>query len=125
MEKSRPLLFYISLELEDHIVHNYLIELGTTITIMPKKVFDIIGLVYTRCSIGVIQLEETNVKTLGVVKDVPMKLQKCPEVSVVQDIIVVDLPPMFSLCTSQEFTSKLRTYLAMDYFHMKIPFQKK
>lgn len=51
--------------------------------VMPKKVYDVIELVYTRYSLGIIQLEGTNIKTLDVVKEVPMKVHRFPRISII------------------------------------------
>jgi len=121
MGKNRPPPFYISLELEGFVVHNCLIDSGASITVMPKAVCDIMGLQHTRSSSGVLQLNGTNVKTVGVIKDIVMKLHQCPEVSVVQEVMVIELPALFGLCLSREFTSKLGGYLSMSYDHCIIP----
>lgn len=55
----------------------------------------------------------------------PTKLHKYHGISIIQDIIVVNLPPMFTLFLSREFTSKLGVYLAMNYSHMIISFKNK
>lgn len=68
MGKNRPPTFYISLELDGFIVHNCLIDFEASITVMPKVVCDIMGLQHTRASNGVLQLDGTNVKTVGVIK---------------------------------------------------------
>lgn len=78
-----------------------MIDLGASMTVMPKKVFDFIGLAYIRDFIRVLQLDGTNFKTLGIVKDVSLKLHRCSGILVIQDIIVVDIPPMFGLCLSR------------------------
>lgn len=69
MGRNRPPPFYISLEYEGFVVHNYLIDFEASITIMPKAVCDIMGLQYTRTSNGVLQLNRTNVKIVGVIKE--------------------------------------------------------
>lgn len=94
-------------------------------TIFTKKVSDFISIVYIGCATKVLQLDGINVKNIGVVKHYPMKLHKYPGVSVIQDITMVDLPLMFSLCLYREFNSKLDGYLAMDYSQMTIPFKNK
>lgn len=50
-----------------------------------------------------------------------MKLHQCPEVSVVQEVMIIELPALFDLCLSREFTSKLGGYLSMNYNHYIIP----
>jgi len=48
---------------------------------MLKKVVYVIGLTYNRDSTRILQLDGTNVKIIGVVKDVLMKLYKYLKVS--------------------------------------------
>jgi len=38
---------------------------------------------------------------------------------------VVELPPLFGLCLSKEFTANIGGYLAMDYTHYLIPCEDK
>lgn len=35
----------------------------------------------------------------------------------------MDLPPLFGLCLSKEFTTKLGGFLALDYTYLEIPFE--
>jgi len=69
----------------------------------------------------VLKLDGTNVKIIRVVKYVGMKLHKCPKIYIIQDIMVVYLPPLFGLCLSREFIAKLGGYLAMDYSLIMVP----
>lgn len=39
--------------------------------------------------------------------------------------MVVELPPLFDLCLSREFTTKIEGYLAMDYTHYLVPYGDK
>lgn len=59
------------------------------------------------------------------VKGVLITLNAFLDICVIQDIIVIDLPPLFGIYLSREFTAKLGGYLALDYTHLLIPFQKK
>lgn len=121
MGKNRPPPFYISLEFEGFVIHNCLIDSGAAITVMPKVVCDIMGLQYTRTTDGVLQLDGTTVKNVGVIKDIVMKLHQCPKILVVQKFMVVELPTLFSIYLSREFIAKLGGYLSMNYNHCIIP----
>jgi len=52
-------------------------------TVMPKNMYNVIRLTYTRDSPRIIQLDDTNIKIIGVVKDILMKLKKYPKISIV------------------------------------------
>lgn len=96
MGKIGPLLLYISLHIEGHVVHNYLINFGVSTTIIPNKIVDVMHFKCMRTSNEVLQLDGNNVRPIGIIKGVGMRLQKCSKISIIQDIIVVDLPPLFN-----------------------------
>jgi len=121
----RPPHFYISLILEGYVVNNYMIDTKVAITIIPKVVANEMKLYITRCIDGVIQLDSSSVYIFGSVKGVSITLNAFLNICVIQDIIIVDLPPLFGLCLSREFTAKLGGYLALDYTHILLPFQNK
>jgi len=62
---------------------------------------------------------------IGSVKGISITLNALPDICVIQDIIVVDLPPLFGICLSKEFITNLGGYLALDYTHLLLPFQNK
>lgn len=121
MGKNKPPAFYMTLEIDEYILHNCLVDSGAATTIVPKAVYDVMGLPLTRTSMGVLQLDSMLVKIVGVIKDVVLKVHKCPSVIITQEIMVVELSPLFGLCLSREFTAKIGGYLAMDYTHYLIP----
>ena len=45
-KKIRPPPFYVSLIIEDKIIHNYMIDSGASSSIMPKSVADLLGIKY-------------------------------------------------------------------------------
>jgi len=87
---------------------------------MPKAVCDVMGFHLIRTSTRVLQLDSTPIKTVGVIKDIVLKMHKCPSMIISQEIVVVELPPLFELCLSREFTTNIDGYLVMDYAHYLI-----
>jgi len=102
-----------------------MIDTRAIITMVPKAVANETKLYITRCIDGVIQLDSSSIDMVGSVKGVPITLNAFPDIYVIQDIIMVDLPPLFGIYLSREFTTKLRGYLALDYTHLLLPFQDK
>lgn len=125
MGKNKPLMFYMTLKIEGYVLHNCLVNFKATTTVIPKVVCDVMGLPMTRTSIEVLQLDSTPIKIVGVIKDIVLKIHKCLSVIITQEVIVVELPPLFGLCLSREFTVKIGGYLAMDYTHYLIPCRNK
>lgn len=101
-------------------LNNCLINFGASNTIIPKYIAYVMHLKDIITSNGVLRLDGTNVKTIGVVKDVGIKLHKCSKIFLIQDIIMVDFPPLFGLYLSRELIAKLGGYLAMDYSHIMV-----
>lgn len=121
MGKNKPSTFYMTLEIEGYVLHNCLVDFEVATTVMPKVVCDVMGLPMTRTSTEVLQLDSTPIKIVGVIKDIVLKIHKCPSVIITQEVMVVELPPLFGLCLSREFITKVGGYLAMDYTHYLIP----
>jgi len=121
----RPPPFYLSLRLEGWVVNNCMINTRATITIIPKAVANEMKLYITRCIDGVIQLDSSSIDIAGSVKGVPITLNAFLDICVIQDIIMVDLSPLFEICLSREFIAKLGGYLALEYTHLLLPFQNK
>lgn len=80
MGKNKPQAFYMTLEIDGYVLHNYLVDFVAATTIMPKAACDVMGLPLTRTSIGVLQLDSTLVKIVGVIKDIVLKIHKFPYV---------------------------------------------
>ena len=60
---------------------------------------------------------------MGVIKDVPIKFHKYLSLLLVKYIVVVDLPSLFSIYLSKELMPKIGGYMAMEYYHMMVPFK--
>ena len=116
--------FYLSLRLEGW-VNNGMIDTRASSTIIPKFVVDEMKLYITRCIDGVIQLDSSPFDVISSFKGVNITLNAFFDIFFIQDIIVVDLPPLFGICLSREFIANLGCYLALDYTHLLIPLKIK
>ncbi|KAH9302394.1 hypothetical protein KI387_013977, partial [Taxus chinensis] len=56
---------------------------------------------------SVLQLDGTATNAVDIVKNLEVTLHAFPNVSILQDVNVVDLPPYFALCLARDFTTKI------------------
>jgi hypothetical protein len=98
-DTSPPL--YISLNVHDKILHNYLMDYGASHNVMPKVVMEELGLDITKPYHDLYYFDSKKVKCLGVMKDVVVTLSQLPMKSVVLDVIVSNIPPKFGILLSR------------------------
>jgi hypothetical protein len=118
-ESSPP--FYISLNVHDKILHNFLMDSGASHNLMPKDVMDELGLEITKNYHDLYSFDSRKVKCLGVIKDLVVTLFQLPMKSMVMDIVVVDVPPKFGMLLSRSWIKRLGGTLQMDLSYATIP----
>jgi hypothetical protein len=62
-------LFYVSLNIHDTILHNFLLDTGASHNLMPKTVTDDLGLDITKHYHDLFSFDSRRVKCLGLIKD--------------------------------------------------------
>ena len=66
--------FYISSNIHDKILHNYLLESGASHNLMPKVVMDELGLNITKPYHDLLSFDSRMVKFLGLIKELVINL---------------------------------------------------
>ena len=66
--------FYMSLNIHDTLLHNYLLDLGSSHNLMPKQVMEEFGLEGTKEYHDLYTFDSNKVKCLGVIKDLVVSL---------------------------------------------------
>jgi hypothetical protein len=66
--------FYISLNVHDDILHNYLMDSGASHNVMPKVVMEELGLEITKPYQDLYSFDSKKVKCLGLIKDMVVSL---------------------------------------------------
>jgi hypothetical protein len=69
----------------------------------------------------VIQLDRTQVKVMGELKDVMIRIITHPKFVQVIDIIVVDIPEAYLFLLSRYWSEKLNEYFSTDWAHLWLP----
>ena len=69
---------------------------------------------------SIVQLDRSNVKVIGKLKQVLIRLASNPQVHFIIDIIVADIPEAYGLFLSRDWSENLDGYFATDWSHLWI-----
>jgi hypothetical protein len=94
--------FLLTFEIFNRNVHNCMVDSGASSNVMPWSVCQKINTEVEPSTLKIIQLDRTNVKVIGELKNVLIRLSSNPKVHQVIDIIVVDIPEVYGLFLSRD-----------------------
>ena len=121
--KNKTPPFLLTFEMFNHNVHNYLVESGASIHIMPLSVCKKINGQPKPSTWRVVQLDRTNVKVVGEMEDVLIRLSSNEKVWQFIDVVVEDIPEAYGLVLSRDWSTNLNGYFASDWAHMWLPYK--
>ena len=88
---------------------------------MTLAICNKIGVVPLKRDKHVIQLDRTQVKVMGKLKDVMIRIATHPSFMHVIDIVVVDIPEAHGILLSRDWSEKLNGYFSVDWAHLWLP----
>jgi hypothetical protein len=92
--------FLLTFEVFNQNLHNCLVDSGASSNVMPLDIYNKLGIVPLKSDKHVIQLDRTQVKVMGELKYVMIRIATHPNFVQVIDIIVVDIPEAYGLLLS-------------------------
>jgi ribonuclease HI len=113
--------FLLTFEIFNKNVHNCMVDSGASSNVMPWSVCQKINVEVEPSSLRIIQLDRNNVKVMGELKNVVIRLSSNPEVHQFIDIIVVDIPEVYDMFLSRDWSEQLHGYFATDWSHLWLP----
>jgi ribonuclease HI/transposase InsO family protein len=113
--------FLLTFEIFNRNVHNCMVDSGASSNVMPWSVCQKINAEVEPSSLKIIQLDRTDVKVIGELKNVLIRLSSNPKVHQVIDIIVVDIPEVYGLFLSRDWLEQLHGYFTTDWSHLWLP----
>jgi hypothetical protein len=113
--------FLLTFEIFNRNVHNCMVDSGASSKVMPLSVFQKINVEVKPSDLKIIQLDQTNVKVIGELKNVLIRLSSNPKVNQIIDIIVVDIPEFYGLFLSRDWSEQLHGYFSTDWSHLWLP----
>jgi len=92
-KKGKPFVppFLLTFEVFNNNLHNCLVDSGASSNV-PLSICKKLNVIHLKSDKHVIQLDRTQVKVMGELKDVMIKIKTHPKFVQVIDIIVVDIP---------------------------------
>jgi hypothetical protein len=98
-----------------------MVDSGISSSVIPLSVYQKINVEVQPSSLKIIQLDRTNVKVIGELKNVLVRLSSNPKVHQIIDIIVVDIPEVYGLFLSRDWYERLHVYFAIEWSHLWLP----
>jgi hypothetical protein len=95
-----------------------MVDSGASSNVMPWSVCQKINAKVEPSTLKIIQLDRTDVKVIGELKNVLIRLSSNPKVHQVIDIIVVDIPEVYGLFLSRDWSEQLHGYFTTDWSHL-------
>jgi len=89
--------FYVSLYIHDKVLHNAMFDSGASHNLMPKAVMEKLNLDITRPYKDLFSFDSSQVKCLGLIKDLHVSLVQYLNKKVLMDMVVADIPPKYSM----------------------------
>ena len=121
LEDSEVPAFYLSLKIHDFILHNSMLGSGSSHNLIPKAIIDKLGLDITRTYHDLYSFDSGRVKSLGLIKDLVVSLEKIPAMNVLMDVVVADIPLRYRIFLSWSWGAKLKGTVQLNFSYAAIP----
>ena len=89
--------------------------------VMPLSVSRRLNSKFTPCETQITQLDRSNVKVLGEMKDVLIRLASNPSIYQIIDIVVANIPDAYELFLSKYWSQGLNGFFAIDWSTLWLP----
>lgn len=100
--KSMTPPFLITFEIFNMNIHNCLVDSDASSTVMPYTIAKRLHVIPEKTGTRIVQLDRTNVKVIGELKDVLIRMTTKPQYTQVIDIVVVDIPKVYGMLLSRD-----------------------
>jgi hypothetical protein len=91
---------------------------------MPLRVMEQLGLKTTRPYRNVCAMDSREVKVFGIIKNLVVHLVVYPDIAILMDVVVIDIPDSWGMLLSRKFSTDLGGSLQMDISYATIPTQE-
>ena len=100
-------LFYVSLNVHEHILNNVMLDSRVSHNLMPKVIMERLVLDITKTYMNLYSFDSSKVKCLVLINYLVVSLSQIPSKCIVMDIVVEDMPPKFSILLYRSWMEKL------------------
>jgi hypothetical protein len=118
-EKNRP--FFLSLLVNDFILHNCMLDSGATSNLMTKRVMEQLNLRISRPYHSICAMDSKTIAVHGLIKGLQVHLAAFPDIMIEMDIVVIDVPDSWGMLLNRKTAADLGGNLQMDLTYATIP----
>ena len=102
-EENAP--FFITLIMNDHLLHNCMLDSGASSSVMTKKVMEQLNLRISRPYHNICAMDSKVVEVHGLIKDLQVHLVVFPDIQIIMDIVVIDVPDAWGMLLSRKWVA--------------------
>jgi hypothetical protein len=118
-EKNRS--FFLSLLMNDHLLHNCMLDSGASSNVMTKKVMEQLNLRISRPYHNICAMDSKTIEVHGLIKGLQVHLAAFPDIQIEMDIVVIDVLDAWGMFLSRKTTADLGGSIQMDLTYVTIP----
>jgi hypothetical protein len=113
--------FFLSLGMNGLHLNNSMLDSGASANVMSVKVMEQLGLKTTRPYGNVCGIDSKRIEVYGLCEDVEVFLIDFPHISLLMNIVVIDVPDAWGMLLSSSWFDALGGFISMDLNHAHIP----
>jgi ribonuclease HI len=118
-EKNFP--FYLSLLVNDKVLHNCMLDSGASSNVITKKVMEQLNLRISRPYHNICALDSQTIEVHGLIKGLQVHLAVFPDIMFEMDIVVIDVPDVWGMLLNRKVAADLGGSLQMDLSYATLP----
>jgi ribonuclease HI len=118
-EKNLP--FYLSLLVNDKVLHNCMLDSRASSNVITKKVMEQLNLRISRPYHNICALDSQMIEVHGLIKGLQVYLVAFPDIMFEMDIVVIDVSDVWGMLLNREATVDLGGSLQMDLSYATLP----
>ena len=106
LEYSEVPLFYLSLRVQQCILHNAILDFKASHNLMPKVIMEKLGLDITRPYHDLYSFYFGRVRCLVLIKGLVVSFEQILDKNVLMDVVVANIPPRYGMLLSRSLGEK-------------------
>jgi hypothetical protein len=118
-EKNLP--FYLSLLVNDKLLHNCMLDSGASSNVMTKKVMQQLNLKISRPYHNICAMDSKTIEVHGLIKGLQVHLAAFSDIMFEMDIVVIDAPNAWGMLLNRKAATDLGGNLQMDLSYATLP----
>ena len=118
-EENAP--FFITLIMNDYLLHNCMLDSGASSSVMTKRVMEQFNLRISRPYHNICAMDNKLVEVHGLIKDLQVHLAVFPDIQIILDIVVIDVPDAWGKLLSRKWAIDLGGSIQKNFSYATIP----